>query len=193
MRVKLITFWEVLTLVTLWTIFSTVVGGLAGYTIGTLRPDYYKQVFGQGRWQFDPIDVGVGLGISEGLAAGFLAVTVILLPILAYSYSSRGLVGRFLSRPRRLLTIFTASWVFRLAIVGTSFAIFYTFLQIVVSFLWVPPHLAAEKVSWAVSDWSLRLVVFTVIGAAIGVCARLIASFLPRRKQAATTPPSPHG
>jgi hypothetical protein len=49
-------------------------GGLGvGYCMGTIHPNYYERTFNasQKRRDFNPVDVGMGLGCSEGLMVGF--------------------------------------------------------------------------------------------------------------------------
>ena len=48
-------------------------GGALGYALAVLSPAYYRGVFQAGRAPgFDPVAVGLGLGISQGLIAGLL-------------------------------------------------------------------------------------------------------------------------
>jgi hypothetical protein len=54
-------------------VFS-IVGTLLGYCIGTFAPDYYRSVVSGGRLpNFNPRDVGVGLGCTQGLIVGLVA------------------------------------------------------------------------------------------------------------------------
>jgi hypothetical protein len=66
----------------------TAVGGalgcLGGYLLGTYNPAYYRGVFAGGqRPEFDPVAVGIGLGLSQW-AAGGLVVGVILVFVLTW-------------------------------------------------------------------------------------------------------------
>ena len=60
-----------------------IIGGFIGAGLGFVAPDYYRTVFPSGRSpNFNPLQVGIGLGITQGLAAAvaislaILAVTV---------------------------------------------------------------------------------------------------------------------
>jgi hypothetical protein len=54
-------------------VFS-IAGTLLGYCLGTFAPDYYRSVISGGRLpNFNPRDVGVGLGCTQGLIVGLLA------------------------------------------------------------------------------------------------------------------------
>lgn len=65
-------------------------GGLIGYTLGVLLPNYYRGAFRNGRepW-FDPVAAGVGLGLSQGLMFGLLLGAVVVLAVAWYN-SQRG-------------------------------------------------------------------------------------------------------
>jgi hypothetical protein len=57
------------------------VGGGVGWTLGTVTPAYYRTVYGYAgqRPGFDPVQVGLGLGITQGLVCGvFVGVVVVL-------------------------------------------------------------------------------------------------------------------
>jgi hypothetical protein len=60
------------------TFIGALVGGLIGYLMGVTIPDFYRSDFNGGR-NVDPVQMGTGLGISEGLALGFLLGLVIVL------------------------------------------------------------------------------------------------------------------
>jgi hypothetical protein len=46
-------------------------GGTMGYFIGSQMPGYYRSVFVNGdRATFNPVEVGTGQGITQGLAGG---------------------------------------------------------------------------------------------------------------------------
>jgi hypothetical protein len=54
-------------------VFS-IAGTLLGYCIGTFAPDYYRSVVSGGRLPyFNPRDVGIGLGCTQGLIVGLIA------------------------------------------------------------------------------------------------------------------------
>jgi hypothetical protein len=75
-------------------VLGAVAGGLIGYGMGAALPGYYRGVFASGRepW-FDPVHVGVGLGITQGLLAG-LAVGAVVVLAWALVRSRGGLVGK---------------------------------------------------------------------------------------------------
>lgn len=59
-----------------------VFGGVLGLLIGGLAPDYYRAVFGQfDNPNFSPIQVGFGLGITQGLAGGCVLGVIVLLAV----------------------------------------------------------------------------------------------------------------
>ena len=62
---------------------SSVAGGLGGsiigWLLGTRAPDYYFVVFdADQRPRFDPESVGIGLGLTQGIGAGFVGGLVIV-------------------------------------------------------------------------------------------------------------------
>ena len=65
-------------------------GGLIGYTLAVFLPSYYRGVFSSGResW-FDPMEVGVGLGTTQGLICGLVVGAVVVLAVAWYN-SRRG-------------------------------------------------------------------------------------------------------
>lgn len=71
---------------------STLVGGcvglFAGLALGTLAPGYYRSVFSRGDSpNFDPVSVGIGQGLTQGLGLG--AVVGLGVVGLFYWYRSR--------------------------------------------------------------------------------------------------------
>jgi hypothetical protein len=63
------------------------VGGAAiGYTIGVTTPGYYRAVFASGKepW-FQPTHVGFGLGLTQGLIAGVIVGSVVVLAVSWYN------------------------------------------------------------------------------------------------------------
>ena len=55
-------------------------GTLVGYLLGTYSPGYYRAVFGNGNDPaFDPVSVGTGLGLTQGLMAGLTIGAVVVL------------------------------------------------------------------------------------------------------------------
>lgn len=48
-------------------------GASAGWGLGRLAPGYYREVFSRGdEPNFDPVEVGVGLGLTQGISGGAL-------------------------------------------------------------------------------------------------------------------------
>jgi hypothetical protein len=77
----------------------TVAGGMlglaAGAALGTLVPGYYRAVFSSGGApHFDPLAVGIGQGVTQGV--GFGAVIGLALVAMYYWYNSR--LNRVLQR-----------------------------------------------------------------------------------------------
>src|SRR5579875_3393148 len=65
----------------------SVAGGLAGYALGVLTPAYFRGVFSGGDDpRFDPVQVGLGLGTTQGLLCG---VAVGSVAVLAVALSGR--------------------------------------------------------------------------------------------------------
>ncbi len=60
-------------------------GGGAGYLLGVAVPGYYRGVFRAGgeAW-FDPLQVGVGLGVSQGLLVGLAVGAVVVVAVAWY-------------------------------------------------------------------------------------------------------------
>lgn len=66
----------------------TALGGLLGYVLGTQAPGYYRSIFAGGDDpRFDPAEVGLGLGVTQGAIAG-LVVGIAVVLIVAW-YRSR--------------------------------------------------------------------------------------------------------
>jgi hypothetical protein len=57
-------------------------GALIGYTLAVYLPGYYRGVFSTGRepW-FNPIEVGVGLGMTQGLICGLVVGAIVVLAV----------------------------------------------------------------------------------------------------------------
>ncbi|MEZ6136336.1 MAG: hypothetical protein R3C53_15685 [Pirellulaceae bacterium] len=73
-----------LTTVLLWSAVSACVGSAIGATIGTVAPGYYRSVFRGGQSpEFNPLQVGIGLGASQGLASG-IVISIVVLALLAW-------------------------------------------------------------------------------------------------------------
>ena len=57
-------------------------GGALGYTLAWIAPAYYRGVFqGGDAPEFDPVQVGIGLGISQGAIAGLVVGSVVVLAV----------------------------------------------------------------------------------------------------------------
>lgn len=70
---------KALVLVISMTLVFTTFGGLVGFWLGRFLPSYYRSVFKNGgEPHFDPIAVGLGLGISQGAMAGAILGIVAL-------------------------------------------------------------------------------------------------------------------
>ena len=73
-----------LTTVLLWGVVFACVGSAMGAMIGAGAPEYYRSVFRGGHSSdFNPLQVGIGLGATQGIAAG-LAIAIIVLALLAW-------------------------------------------------------------------------------------------------------------
>ena len=59
-----------------------IAGGGLGYGLAKVLPQYYRVVFRHGEdIQFDPVQVGLGLGMAQGAIAGLFAGAVIVLAV----------------------------------------------------------------------------------------------------------------
>jgi hypothetical protein len=60
------------------------VGAVVGATIGTVAPEYYRSIFRHGDSpNFNPLQVGIGLGATQGVASG-VAISLGVLALLAW-------------------------------------------------------------------------------------------------------------
>ncbi|HVX15814.1 MAG TPA: hypothetical protein VHC22_31820 [Pirellulales bacterium] len=65
------------------TIACAAIGTSAGYLLGSFAPGYYRSVFRNGDAPgFDPVEVGIGLGLTQGLALGFIAGVIIVVVLM---------------------------------------------------------------------------------------------------------------
>ena len=61
------------------------IGGVLGYAIGTFAPDYYRIMFHiPPSIELDPVQAGLGLGLTQGLAAGLVIGLVIVVACAWY-------------------------------------------------------------------------------------------------------------
>lgn len=75
---------KALAIVIVGVIVFAVIGGLTGAVIGNVSPGYYRAVFRQGRHpDFNPLEVGIGLGVTQGMGAG-LAISLAVVALLAW-------------------------------------------------------------------------------------------------------------
>jgi len=58
------------------------VGAIAGYVLGRVAPDYYRTVFRiPPDIPLDPAQAGLGLGVTQGCAAGLIVGLVIVVAV----------------------------------------------------------------------------------------------------------------
>ena len=61
-------------------------GAGAGYLLGSVAPDYYRTVFRMPpEVSIDPAQAGLGLGVTQGLAAGLIIGLVIVVSVAWYN------------------------------------------------------------------------------------------------------------
>ncbi|HEY7308651.1 MAG TPA: hypothetical protein VH643_04725 [Gemmataceae bacterium] len=79
-------------------------GGLIGYALAAIVPGYYRGTLSSGResW-FDPVEVGVGLGTSQGLLCGLVLGAVVVLALAWYNSRRNSLDVRLTSANRQEL------------------------------------------------------------------------------------------
>lgn len=58
-------------------------GALGGWLLGRIAPDYYRMVFPL-RPNLDPLQVGLGLGATQGVAAGLIVGVAIVATVAWY-------------------------------------------------------------------------------------------------------------
>ncbi len=60
-------------------------GALAGYVLAIMAPDYYRTVFDvRPTSVFNPVQLGLGLGLTEGAAVGLILGVVIVITVAWY-------------------------------------------------------------------------------------------------------------
>jgi F0F1-type ATP synthase assembly protein I len=65
------------------TIAGALFGAGIGYMLGRFAPAYYRSVFRNGNAPgFDPVQVGTGLGMTQGVALGFIAGIIIVIVLM---------------------------------------------------------------------------------------------------------------
>lgn len=63
-----------------------IVGGGGGYLLGRVAPDYYRTVFRiPPEIAIDPAQAGLGLGVTQGLAAGLIVGLAIVATVAWYN------------------------------------------------------------------------------------------------------------
>jgi len=71
-------------IVLLWAITFGCVGAVIGATLGAFVPEYYRSIFRHGDSpNFHPLQVGIGLGTTQGIASG-VAISIAVLVQLAW-------------------------------------------------------------------------------------------------------------
>lgn len=66
-------------------------GAGLGYLLGRHAPAYYRSVFAGGDSPgFDPVQVGFGLGLTQGLIAGHIVGSVVVLAVAASEFRRSG-------------------------------------------------------------------------------------------------------
>jgi len=61
-------------------------GGIAGYLLGSIAPDYYRTVFRiPPQALIDPAQAGLGLGVTQGLGVGLMVGLVIVVSVAWYN------------------------------------------------------------------------------------------------------------
>ena len=64
---------------------GALIGGSLGWGIGTYMPEYYYNVFRTDSPGFDPIEVGIALGLLEGVVGG-LIVGIVVVGVLTWQH-----------------------------------------------------------------------------------------------------------
>ncbi|HZH98258.1 MAG TPA: hypothetical protein VEX38_04750 [Fimbriimonadaceae bacterium] len=76
------------TLAVAFTSVGGVIGALLGWWMGAYLPDFYRATIREysdiGR-PFDPVQIGVGFGLAQGLIMGFVLACVVLIASAIYS------------------------------------------------------------------------------------------------------------
>jgi hypothetical protein len=60
------------------TALCAIIGAGTGYTLGTFAPAFYRTLFRNGNAPtFDPVQMGLGLGLTQGLVVGCVVVLAV--------------------------------------------------------------------------------------------------------------------
>src|SRR3954470_18262392 len=77
-----------------------VVGNGIGWGLGTFAPGYYRTVFRYGDApEFNAVQVGVGLGLTQGLGAGLAVGCVVVLAVVWHDSRRQKLLTELAARP----------------------------------------------------------------------------------------------
>lgn len=71
------------------TILFSLSGGGLGFALGRFAPSYYRTVYPTGRVD-DPVQLGIGLGTTQGAIAGVIVGCVIVMAVAISSRRSGG-------------------------------------------------------------------------------------------------------
>lgn len=68
------------------TVLCAIIGAGTGYTLGMVAPAFYRTLFHNGNAPtFDPVQMGLGLGLTQGLVAGLFVGCVVVLSVAWYN------------------------------------------------------------------------------------------------------------
>ena len=73
------------------TVLCGVGGGTVGWLLGRYLPGYYRFVVGDAaeRPDFDPVAVGVGSGVTQGLLAGLAVGCIVVVAVSYFDHLNR--------------------------------------------------------------------------------------------------------
>ena len=76
-----------------------VTGGLVGLALGEWTPDYVRQMFPRGDHpDFDPVQMGVGAGVNQGLIWG-IVVGLVIVGLVSWHQSRLARLGGDQTKP----------------------------------------------------------------------------------------------